>query len=119
MRLSSYSKDYGDGSSKPSWPKASKSESSEWHRSFSASDILGMQRTPIRRPFDHPHPSRDGYGGNGKLQSSTLEALDNDDAFGYDFDESPAPLNDSAGRSRAGSDASPGTLRKRAVRDRA
>jgi len=48
---------------------------SDWHRSFSASDIVGMQRTPKRRPFDHPHPARDGMGGNRLLEASSLPTL--------------------------------------------
>jgi len=78
---------------------------SEFQRSFSAGDILGMQRTPVRRPFDHPHPSKDGFGGNGKMVTTSLMPLGADvDDFGESDDGSVIPGE------------SPGT---RAIRERA
>merc|ERR1719183_1106705 len=71
-----------------SWPTSSSSKG-EWTRAFSASDILGMQRAPTRRPFDHPHPNQDGFGGNRSItETSSLHLLD--DTEDVRCPESPA-----------------------------
>jgi hypothetical protein len=70
-----------------------------------------MQRTPIRRPFDHHHPSQDGFGGNSKLQSSSLTPLEPEDGLGLGEDTALGESLRSSGGSESPS--------KRAIRERA
>jgi hypothetical protein len=75
MRLSASTGSIANGSK--SWPDIT--EYGDWHRTFEASDILGMQRTPNRRPFDHPNRRPDGHGGTSKMQkASSLSLLEPD-----------------------------------------
>lgn len=67
MRLSSSMGSIATGSK--SYPDIS--EYGDWHRTFEASDILGMHRTPNRRPFDHPNRRLDGHGGTSRMQKTS------------------------------------------------
>mmetsp|Transcript_21539 Transcript_21539/g.33524 ORF Transcript_21539/g.33524 Transcript_21539/m.33524 type:complete len:215 (-) Transcript_21539:61-705(-) len=70
-----------------SWPSATKEK--EWQRAYSAGDIVSMQRTPKRRPFDQPHPTRDHSGviPSMMIETSSLRMMEDEPSFGC---ESPA-----------------------------